>query len=60
MADRFVIRRDAFGFTVADNVTGEPLVLGMTPQKGLSEEDAQHTAELFNRRADQGDQALQA
>jgi hypothetical protein len=59
MAKRYVIRKDASGYTVADNFTGEPLVLAMDPQTGLSEEDARHLAELFNRRAEQGDRALQ-
>jgi hypothetical protein len=59
MADRYVIRKDASGYTVADNLTGEPLVLARDPQTGLSEEDAHHLAELFNKRAEQGDRALQ-
>lgn len=59
MATRYVIRRDAAGFTVADNFTGEPLVLAMDPQTGLSEDDARHLADLFNRRAEQGDRAIQ-
>jgi hypothetical protein len=58
MATRYVIRRDATGFTVADSFTGEALVLAMDPQTGLSEKDAQHLAELLNRRSDQGDRAL--
>jgi hypothetical protein len=59
MAARYVIRRDATGFTVADNFTGEPLILAMDAQTGLSKEDARHLAELFNRRTEQGDRALQ-
>jgi hypothetical protein len=58
MADRYVIRKDPSGFTVADNFTGEPLVLAMDPQTGLTEDDAQHLADLFNKRAKQGDRAL--
>jgi hypothetical protein len=58
MADRYVIRKDPSGFTVADNFTGEPLVLAMEAQKGLTEEDAEHLAALFNKRAEQGDRAL--
>jgi hypothetical protein len=58
MASRYVIRRDSAGFTVADNFTGEPLVLAMDPQTGLSEEDAEHLAALFNKRAQQGDRAI--
>jgi hypothetical protein len=58
MASRYVIRRDAAGFSVVDNFTGEPLVLAMDPQTGLSEEDAQHLAALFNKRAEQGERTL--
>lgn len=58
MAKRFVIRRDPSGYTVADNCTGEPLLLAMDPQTGLSEEDAQHLAALFNKRAEQGDREI--
>lgn len=59
MTTRYAIRRDASGYTVADNFTGEPLVLAMHPQTGLSEEDARHLAELFNKRAEQGEPAIQ-
>ena len=59
MAARYVIRKDASGYTVADNFTGQPLVLAMAPQTGLSKEDAQHLANLFNKRAERGDRAIQ-
>ena len=55
---RYVIRKDPSGYTVADNVTGEPLVLAMDPQTGLSAEDARHLAELFNKRAQQGERVV--
>jgi hypothetical protein len=58
MTPRYVIRKDASGYTVADNFTGEPLLLAMDPQTGLSEEDARHLAELFNRRAQQGERVV--
>jgi hypothetical protein len=58
MASRYVIRKDASGFTVADNFIGEPLVLAMDPQTGLSEKDAQHLAALFNKRVEGGDRAI--
>lgn len=58
MVDRYVIRRDPAGFTVADNSTGEPLVLAMHPQTGLTEEDAEHLAALFNKRSQQGERAV--
>jgi hypothetical protein len=51
MAPRYVIRRDAAGFTVADAATGEAVVIAMTAQTGLSAADAQHTADLLNHRA---------
>jgi hypothetical protein len=56
--DRFAIRRDRAGWTVYDIWTGEPAVLAMAPQTGLSEEDAQHTAALLNRRARGGDRSM--
>jgi len=34
------------------------VVIAMTPQDGLTQEDAQHTAAMLNRRADGGDRAL--
>ena len=59
MAIRYAIRKDASGYTVADNFTGEPLMLAMHPQTGLSEKDARHLAELFNDRAEQSERAIQ-
>ena len=58
MADRFVIRPDREGFSVVDAWTGEPAVIAMTPQTGLPEEDARHTAALLNRRAANGDRKI--
>lgn len=49
---RFHVRPDRDGFSVYDARTGEPAVIGMTPQTGLSREDADHTADLLNRRPD--------
>lgn len=56
---RFAVRPDRSGFTVYEIWTGEPVVLAMDPQVGLSEIDAQHTADLMNRRAAGGDHSLQ-
>jgi len=56
MTARYAIRPDATGFSVYDLRTGEPVILASTPQRGLSEQDAQHTAELLNTRAPAGDQ----
>lgn len=49
--ERFVIRPDHEGFSVIDIWTGEPAVIAMTPQTGMPQEDADHTAGLLNRRA---------
>ena len=57
MTERFAIRPDTEGFSVFDIWTGEAAVIAMTPQTGLSEEDAQHTAALLNRRARDGDRS---
>ena len=51
MTERFSVRPDAKGFSVYDVWTGETAVLGMTPQDGLSLEDAEHTAKMLNQRA---------
>lgn len=56
--DRFAIRRDSEGWSVFEIFTGETAVIALTPQTGLSEEDAQHTAALLNKRARQGDRSL--
>lgn len=58
MAERFVIRPDCEGFSVVDIWTGEAAVIAMVPQTGISEEDAQHTAALLNRRAANGDRVV--
>ena len=55
---RFVLRADREGWTVYEVWTGEPAVIGMAPQTGLSKEDAQHTADLLNRRAENGDRVI--
>jgi hypothetical protein len=49
--DRYTTRPDRDGFSVFDLWTGEVAVVAMTPQSRLSREDAEHTAELLNRRA---------
>ena len=58
MTQRFAIRADPEGFSVYDLWTGETAVIAMTPQSGISREDAEHTAELLNRRAEGGDRAV--
>ena len=55
---RFALRRDRSGWTVYEIWTGEAAVIAMTPQTGLTQEDAQHTADLLNRRARNGDRTL--
>jgi hypothetical protein len=58
MTERYVIRPDREGYSVCDLWTGEPAVIAMTPQTGLSQEDAEHTAGLLNRRAEHGDRKI--
>lgn len=58
MTDRFQVRPDRAGFSVYDVWTGEAAIIAMTPQTGLSREDADHTAELLNARARQGERAV--
>ncbi len=49
MDTRYVIRPDAQGYTVRDLWSGEPARLAGSPQVGLSQDDAEHTADLLNR-----------
>ena len=58
MIQRYVIRPDSEGYRVCDLWTGEAAVIAMTPQTGLSELDAEHTAELLNRRAEHGERVI--
>ncbi|MGH6963727.1 MAG: hypothetical protein ACREE0_04540 [Phenylobacterium sp.] len=51
MESRFVTRPDSDGYSVRDLWTGQPAILAAMPQKGLSQEDAEHTAALLNRSA---------
>ena len=56
--DRYAVRPDAKGFTVFVLWTGEPAVMGGAPQTGLSEADAQHTADVLNAQARRGDSSM--
>lgn len=49
METRYVIRPDGRGYTVRDLWSGEPARLAGSPQVGLSQDDAEHTANLLNR-----------
>lgn len=49
METRYVIRPDDQGYTVRDLWSGEPARLAGSLQIGLSQDDAEHTAELLNR-----------
>lgn len=51
-------RPDRDGFSVCDVWTGEIAVIAMTPQSGLSREDAEHTATLLNHRSGQGERKV--
>lgn len=53
--DRYTTRPDREAFSVFDVWPGEVAVIAMVPQAGLSKEDADHTANLLNRRSRQGD-----
>ena len=55
---RFALRPDRRGWTVYEVWTSEPAVIALVPQAGLSEEDAQHTADLLNRRSRNGDRSM--
>ncbi|MCR5879676.1 DUF4880 domain-containing protein [Phenylobacterium sp. J367] len=57
-AERYVVRAQSGRFKVVDIWTGQTAVIAMTPQDGLSEDDARHTAGLLNRRAAGGDRAI--
>jgi hypothetical protein len=49
METRYVIRPDGQGFTVRDLWSDEPARPAGSPQVGLSQDDAEHTADLLNR-----------
>jgi hypothetical protein len=55
---RYHVRPDPTGFRVVDVWTGETAVIALVPQTELSRQDAEHTAELLNRRARNGDRAV--
>ncbi len=56
--ERFTTKRDGKGWTVYEVWTGQPAVVAMKPQTGLSEDDANHIANLMNRRARNGDRSM--
>lgn len=56
--ERYITRPDRDGFSVCDVWTGEIAVIAMTPQSGLSREDAEHTATLLNHRSGQGERKV--
>lgn len=49
MQNRFAVRPDPSGFSVFDLATGETLVIAAARQSGLSLQDAEHTAAVFNQ-----------
>ena len=56
--DRFVVRPETERFRVVDIWTGETAIIAMTPQDGMSEDDARHTARLINGRDAGGDRSV--
>lgn len=56
--DRYGLRRDAVGWTVFLAWSGEPAVVGSSPQTGLSEDDARHMVDLLNAQARRGDSSM--
>lgn len=60
METRYVIRPDGQGYTVRDLWSGEPAHLAGSPQVGLSQGDAEHTADLLNSASGTGPQATVA
>ena len=58
MAESFVVRPDRDTYSVYEVWTGEVAVIAMTPQGGLSREDAEDTADLLNRRSAAGDRTV--
>lgn len=56
--ERFATKRDREGWTVYEVWTGQPAVVAMQPQTGLSEDDANHMAKLMNRRTRDGDRSM--
>lgn len=51
MENQFVTRPDPKGFSVFDRATGDAVIIASTPQVGLSQADADHTASVLNERA---------
>lgn len=58
MDHRFAIRPDPEGFSVYDVWTGQTVVIAMAPQDSLSRLDAEHTAQMLNKRARAGDREV--
>ncbi len=58
MPIQFDTRRDEHGWTVFDRWTGHPVVLGRSPQSGLSFIDADDLANRLNRRKLDGDRRI--
>lgn len=44
---------------LCDTWTGEPVVLALTPQTELSDDDARRLVQLLNQRTDQRDRTIQ-
>jgi hypothetical protein len=55
---QYALRRDAEGWTVFDCWTGETVVLGLHPQRGLSASEADELVKILNRRGLEGDRSI--
>ncbi len=58
MSAQFDLRRDFSGWTVFDRWTGKPVVLGLTSQIGLRQEDAEEVVRQLNLRRDHDDRRI--
>ena len=57
-ARRYVVQPGTKGFRVVDIWTGQPAVIALTPQEGISEAEARQIAALLNRRSAKGDRSI--
>jgi hypothetical protein len=58
MARRYDVRKDSTGWTIYDIFTGEPVVIRMDTQTGLTEWDARYLQRLLNHKGFENYKAL--